>query len=55
MIANREVDDDYLAEEQPNEKQNDDTETVAEKENNVRTYKICKEIEGSRIQEKIKG
>ena len=41
-MADREVDDDYLLEKQPHEKQDDDTETEAEKANNVRIYTICK-------------
>ena len=39
-----EVDDDYLPKEQPHEEQDDDRETESEKENNVRTYTIYKEI-----------
>ena len=39
-----EVNDDHLTKEQPNEEQDDDIETKVENENNVRTYKICKEI-----------
>ena len=41
-MVNCGVNDDHLAEEQPNEEQDDDIETEAEKENNVRTDIILK-------------
>ena len=50
-MADREVDDDYLSEEQPHEEQDDDTKIEAEKANNVRTYIICTEILSLRAQE----
>ena len=49
-MADREVDDDYLPEEQSHEEQDDDTETKMEKAKNVRTYTICKEILSLRAQ-----
>ena len=49
-MVDREVDDDYLAKEQPNEERDDDTETEAEKANNVRTYTKCKTILSLRAQ-----
>ena len=49
-MADREVNDDYLLEQQPHEEQEDNTETEAEKEKNVRTYTICKEILSLRAQ-----
>ena len=41
-MADREVNDYNLPEEQPNEEQDDDIETKVEKTNNVRTYKYVK-------------
>ena len=37
-MADREVNDDYLPEEQQHKEQDDDTETEAEKAKDVRTY-----------------
>ena len=42
-MVDREVDNDYLPEEQPHEEQDNNIETEAEKANNVRIYIICKE------------
>ena len=49
-MADREVNDNYLPEEQPYEEQDDDTKIEAKKANNVRTYIICKEILSLRAQ-----
>ena len=49
-MTNCEVNDDYLLEEKPHEKQDDDTETVAKKAKNVRTYTVCKEILSLKVQ-----
>ena len=57
-MADHEVNDNYLPEEQPHEVQDDDTETEAKKAKNVRTYTLCKEstlIKGLRVEEKIRG
>ena len=57
-MADNEVNDDYLPEEYPHEEQDDDTETEAEKVENIKTYTLCKEIHslrGSRVEEKIGG
>ena len=51
-MADFEVNDDILLEEQPYEEQQDDhTKTKADKTKNVRTYTLCKEILALRAQE----
>ena len=49
-MADREVNDDYLTKEQPNEEWDEDIETEVEKANNVWTYTIFKEILSLRAQ-----
>ena len=57
-MADREVNYDYLPEEQPHEEQDDDIETGAKKAKNVRTYTLCKEIlllRAQGLKKKIRG